>query len=197
MRKITLILSAFVLAVLAHVAHAACSNGTIAKDTELLHGTMFIPLTDRLGGTIATPRPPGWFVDTAHRPFAIHAGARRAGGGDTQMKVHHYTARSDLAVRVCKDRDEFKSDIGYIGPDVDRSIAESFCASTTKKGYQLNEDAVRDEPEYILCDPAGDLNVGSVDTLPITVTSDYITITDGGDEYRLNRHDLVDFQKTK
>ncbi|MFC1673376.1 hypothetical protein ACFL12_04400 [Pseudomonadota bacterium] len=204
MRRIQTFLVAVLCLALPAAADAACSDGDIAEDTELLHGTSFVPLTDRLGHVSATPREPAWFADTTHREFAIHAGARWAAPTDTEMQVHHYTTKSDLAVRICEDRDEFISDqrasdstFTFNAGNEDRDIARHFCgATTTFVGYQLNEDAVRDEPEYILCDPAGDLNVEAVDTLPLATMGNIITITDGPNEYELDKTTL-DFTQTR
>ena len=204
MRIIKMLIAAVLIAVLPATANAACSDGAIAKDTELLHGTSFIPLTDRMGKTSATPREPAWFADTSHREFAIHAGARWAKSTATEMNVYHYTTNGALAVRTCTDRDEFIADqlkadktFKFDSGDEDRDIAKHFCAATTSfQGYQLNEDAVRDEPEYILCAPATDLKAGAVDKLPLKVSGDTITVTDGSSVYELDLKTLG-FKKIK
>ena len=190
------LLAAALLMVLPATAHAVCNDGNIADNTALLHGTSFIPLTDRAGLPSTTPREPAWLADNAHREFAIHAGARWATAGATQMQIHHYTAAAQIPVRVCPTRDEFIADQDNLdhtfnldAGDEDREIARHFCAAATSaayRGYQIDADEVRAEPEYILCQPAADLTVGVVDTLPLAIAGDVITITDNLNVYELN-----------
>lgn len=200
MHHLKSLLIAVLFLVLPATAHAACNDGSIAQNAALLHGTSFIPLTDRLGQPSTTPREPAWFADDGHREFAIHAGARYAGPGATEMNIHHYTATAAIPVRICATRDEFIADqdvmdatFTFDAGDEDRTIARHFCAAATSaayRGYQINADEVRAEPEYILCTPPASLTVGAVNTLPLTIAANIITITDGLNVYELNTNTL-------
>lgn len=154
----------------AGAAHAQCDPvGTVPQGTVVYHGTPVGMFTWQNPGLNpappfdhpANPDGPAWFADNWQ--FSIHAGLRYlVGQSDTNLSLYLYSFRQEIAVLVCPDLATFSAETGIPLDNGDYVAAETFCAKYADQynGYVIQQDAVRQQPEYILCQPAAVLSYG-------------------------------------
>jgi len=142
------------------VLRACDSVGTVAKDTVVYHGSPAVEFKWALGVNPfpmmphnKMPDAPAWFAFTA--PFSIHAGLRFLVGQKNTLYLHQYKLKQQIAVYSCRDHAELLHDSG-LAAAADTVLAAAFCKKYADQynGYIIQRDAVRAEPELILCSTA-------------------------------------------
>jgi hypothetical protein len=152
-----------------------------------------------------SPDGPAWFAHGWR--FSIHAGVRWLVNqpGNT-LFLHAYSLKRQVALLICDDHADFRRQTGISPDSGDYVMARRFCATYAKAnnydGYGLRFDAVRGEPEYILCRPSEVLGYTDVREWPVS------RFREGGLDYTgavgrnfaneewacvLNNADLTDF----
>jgi hypothetical protein len=164
MLTVTVVLCAF-----ARPAYAACDAvGQVRAGTILYHGTpvaMFNWQNPQLNPAPpfshpASPSGPAWFA--ADWEFSIHAGVRfLMGRSDTSLVLYRYTVQTTMSALICRTMAELSAFTHIPDSGEDVEMARQFCARYKDQynAYVLLEDAVRREPEYIICDPAARLKL--------------------------------------
>lgn len=175
----------------AGVGHTQCDDvGTLPQGTVLYHGTpvgMFTWQQPDLNPAPpfnhpSTPDGPAWFADDWQ--FSIHAGLRfLQGQSDTSLTLYQYSLRQQIATLTCPDLDSFTEATGISLENGDYPAAVAFCAAYPFQynGYVIEQDAVREQPEVILCNPASVLTAPQQQTWFVTQVGREYTAGGGRD----------------
>jgi hypothetical protein len=133
--------------------------GVVAKDTIVYHGSPaanFKWMGKNPWPAVPhdkAPDPPAWFAFSWQ--FSIHAGLRYLVGQQTTLNLHRYkiNQQGGIAIMDCKNHAELFVDSGIGAVASDNAFAAAFCKKYHEQynGYRIQHDAVRKEPELILC----------------------------------------------
>lgn len=168
---------------LAADAGAECDPiATVAEGTLVYHGTpvgIFSWSDPSLNPAPPYDHPrspdgPAWFADDWQ--FSVHAGLRfLMGQSDIDLHLYRYSLTQQIAVLECSTTTEWAAETGISLQNGDYPAAQEFCSTLAVdqyNGYLIDYDAVRRQPELILCQPSEVLALEATETWWVTQIDD-------------------------
>jgi len=104
------------------------------------------------------PNGPAWFAGTIG--FSLHAGMRWI-NANANLYMNKYKAMVQIPILSCPLFNDFYRGAGWLNANglttqPQGAAAKSFCqnmAVHNYAGYSIGQDAIRHQPEYIICEP--------------------------------------------